>query len=152
METTLRTANAEGRSSPGDGAGDAVAPTVGGGGSGRTHILAQRRREMDLEGRCADRPRQVDGERAQRLCDCAAKWPDRGTLRCGPVGPYYPGKRRVGEFGFGIVYYCDDEEQTWLESNNVIFVPLDGGRGGMYMWDEWSVVELAGGWGWAGPL
>ncbi len=48
----------------------------------------------------------------------------------------------IEEFGFGIAYYSDDEGETWQESKNVIFVPLDKGLRGMYMWDEWSLVEL----------
>jgi len=48
----------------------------------------------------------------------------------------------VEEFGFGIVYYSDDEGKTWRESKNVLFVPLDRGLSGMYQWDEWSLVEL----------
>ena len=49
------------------------------------------------------------------------------------------------DFSFGIAYYSDDDGQTWQASENILMVPLEGGRGGFQMWDEWSVVELADG-------
>ena len=55
-----------------------------------------------------------------------------------------PGKENA-ELNFGIARYSDDEGRTWGESKTVLAVPLDGGRKGLYMWDEWSVVELEGG-------
>ena len=49
------------------------------------------------------------------------------------------------DLSFGIARYSDDEGKTWHESKSIILVPLDGGRKGMEMWDEWSVVELKDG-------
>ncbi len=46
------------------------------------------------------------------------------------------------DFSFGLACYSDDEGHTWRESETILMVPLEGGRGGFQMWDEWSVVEL----------
>ena len=51
----------------------------------------------------------------------------------------------VEEFSYGLAYYSDDEGRTWHESKNILCVSLDGGRRGMYQWDEWSLVELKDG-------
>jgi sialidase-1 len=49
------------------------------------------------------------------------------------------------ELAFGIAHHSDDEGNTWQESETLIVVPLDGGRRGLYAWDEWSVLELEDG-------
>ena len=49
------------------------------------------------------------------------------------------------DFSFGISFYSDDDGQSWHPSETILMVPLEGGRGGFQMWDEWSVVELKDG-------
>ena len=49
------------------------------------------------------------------------------------------------ELAFGLAHCSDDEGKTWQESETLIVVPLDGGRRGLYAWDEWSLVELKDG-------
>ena len=49
------------------------------------------------------------------------------------------------DFSFGVAYYSDDEGRNWQESETPLMVPLEGGRRGFQMWDEWTVAELKNG-------
>ena len=86
--------------------------------------------------------------------DCALVLKSGRIIAPASVSGIDPGSRKYArkddilegmDFGYGICYYSDDQGQTWQESDNFVYVPLERGLKGMYGWSEWTVVELKNG-------